>query len=334
MRWRRKSGASLRVSQKSQADLALEYFRAAADSGRLSHAWLVSCTDISDGLGFAERALAYLFCGGLIKPCGDCPACRQVSAHRHPDVQWVEPILKSRKISIEHMLEVNSQIARSSFAGGWKAAVLLNADRMTDEAANSFLKTLEEPPGQTVLFLLTDAVEDCLPTILSRCHRVTLQKGERPGSAGWMPDLLELLRTMPPGGYAEGAAHAAELAALIEREKKRIEDEMSSRPSDDDSRKAKEVFEARVSAAVRLERSEMLRNMVLWQRDVMFAAQGLEDETFHFRGDADVIRRQAEGLTWAKARARVEAVEAMARRFEQNLNEITVLELGVAALAR
>lgn len=324
----------MKDSQKSQADRALEYFRAAADSGRLSHAWLVSCTDINDGLDFAEKALAYLFCGGLIKPCGDCPACRQVAAHTHADIQWIEPILKSRQISIEHMLEVNGRIARSSFGGGWKAAVLLNADRMTSEAANSFLKTLEEPSGQTVLFLVTDAIEDCLPTIISRCHRVTLQRGERPGSAVWMPELMELLRTMPSGGYSEGVAHAAELAALIEREKNRIEDEMDNRPADDDSKKSKEVFEARVSAAVRRERSEMLRHVALWQRDILFAAQGLGDDAFHFREDAPVIRRQAEGLNWTKARARVEAVETMARRLEQNLNEITVLELGVAALVQ
>ena len=323
----------MKDSQKSQADRALEYFRAAAENGRLSHAWLVSCTEFQDCLDFTEKALAFLFCAGLIKPCGDCPACRQVAAHRHADIQWVEPVLKSRRISIDQMLEVNSQIARSSYSGGWKAAVLLHADRMTDEAANAFLKTLEEPPGQTVLFLVTDAIEDFLPTILSRCHRVTLQRGERPGSAVWMDDLLAFMRTLPPGGYAEGAAHAAEMAALIEREKKRIEQEMENRPEDDDSRKSKEIFEARVSAALRRERSEMLRQLALWQRDILFASQGLGDDVFHFSADAESIRRQSGGLTWTRARARVEAVEVMARRLEKNLNPITVLELGMASLS-
>jgi len=323
----------LKDSQTSQADRALEYFRAAAESDRLSHAWLVACTDILDGSGFAEKALAFLFCGGLIKPCGDCPACRQVAAHKHADIQWVEPVLKSRRISIEQMLEVNSRLARSSYSGGWKAAVLLHADRMTDEAANAFLKTLEEPSGRTILFLVTDTIEDCLPTILSRCHRVALQRGERPGTAVWMDDLLAFMRTLPSGGCAEGAAHAAELAALIDRERKRIEQEMEDRPADDDSKKSKEIFEARVSAALRRERSEMLRQLALWQRDILFASQGLGDEAFHFRGDAESIRRQAQDITWTSARARVQAVEDMSRRLEQNLNPITVLELGMAALS-
>jgi DNA polymerase-3 subunit delta' len=69
-------------------------------------------------------------------------------------------------------------MSTTSFSGGWKVAVIYGADRMREEAANAFLKTLEEPPAKTMFLLLTDAPEGILPTIASRSQRIDLPAGD------------------------------------------------------------------------------------------------------------------------------------------------------------
>ena len=81
----------------------------------------------------------------------------------------IEPEKKSRVIAVDAVRALNHRIQTSSFAGGWKVAVIKYADRLNDQAANAFLKTLEEPPARTLLLLLTDAPQSLLPTVVSRC---------------------------------------------------------------------------------------------------------------------------------------------------------------------
>lgn len=81
-------------------------------------------------------------------------------------------------------------LSDTAFAGGWKVVVLAGADRLTNEAANAFLKMLEEPPPKTLILLLTDAPQALLPTIRSRCQRIDLDEPPSwtsPGAADCSP---------------------------------------------------------------------------------------------------------------------------------------------------
>ena len=82
-----------------------------------------------------------------------------VTDHAHPDMPWFEPEKKSRIIDVEMMRErILPMAQQSSLSGGWKVPVIVSADRMKTEAANAFLKTLEEPPPQTLFLLLADRI--------------------------------------------------------------------------------------------------------------------------------------------------------------------------------
>ena len=95
----------------------------------------------------------------------------------HPDLFHLRPSGKARIITVEKTRELIGELNRSSNQGGAKIALIHEADRMRKEAANAFLKTLEEPPGDTYVFLLTTRPYSMLPTIRSRCLQVRL-KGE------------------------------------------------------------------------------------------------------------------------------------------------------------
>ena len=101
-------------------------------------------------------------------------------ASEHPDLFRVRPAGKTRIISIDKTRELIAELNRTSNQGGAKVGLLHESDRMKMEASNAFLKTLEEPPHETFLFLLTTRPYSMLPTIRSRCLQVRIATNKDP----------------------------------------------------------------------------------------------------------------------------------------------------------
>lgn len=99
-------------------------------------------------------------------PCGECRACRKIKSGNHPDLRIIRP--DGAQIKIDQIRELQQQIFYQPLEGPRKIYILANAERLNDYAANSLLKTLEEPPAASTLILLTENVESIIPTIRSR----------------------------------------------------------------------------------------------------------------------------------------------------------------------
>jgi len=140
-------------------------------TGLLSHAYLFEGPD-----GIGKRLLALEFAKGLncerSKPdaCNECPACHRVNSGNHPDI--VQLTASGTFIKIEQIREIQSSVYLKPFMGRKKVYVIDEADRMNTEAANCFLKTLEEPPADSLLILITSRPFSLLSTIVSRCQRL------------------------------------------------------------------------------------------------------------------------------------------------------------------
>jgi DNA polymerase-3 subunit delta' len=129
--------------------------------------------------------------------CGKCSACRRIEGYAHPDVQVVFPVSSTMKpdelaelfergracgfrfpfsqktsISIDAIRSVSAKIFVKPHEGKLKVIIIMDADRMTLQASNAFLKTLEEPPLHAVFILITDRPYSLLPTVLSRCQPI------------------------------------------------------------------------------------------------------------------------------------------------------------------
>ena len=164
-----------------KVDEALACLDGARQAGRLAQGYVVEGPLRGEGMELAVRLLSLLFCemsetAGA--PCGSCRGCRQVTEHTHPDILWLEPQKKSRQISVEQIRDLQSRMYQTSYGGGWKAGVIVGADRLNIPAGNAFLKVLEEPPGQCLFLLLSEAPQFLLPTILSRCQRLSVGRDE------------------------------------------------------------------------------------------------------------------------------------------------------------
>lgn len=189
---------------------AIVVIERALSRGRLSHSLLVTGDD-PDLLRDTALALA----DRLLNPPGLNPALRRPLARGpHPDCFHLRPAGKSRQIGADATRDLITQVQVSASAGGQKVALLHECDRMNVQAANVFLKTLEEPPAHTTLLLLTTRPHSLLPTIRSRCQ---LFRFSSPGNAaevdGW-PAWLEDYRAWL-GLLHAGAARSDPAGAIF-----------------------------------------------------------------------------------------------------------------------
>ena len=166
MPWQRVRGHERRI----------EVFDRVVKRDRLAHAYLFTGPQ---GIGkrlFADELAKALLCEnappGRLAACDRCPACLQVAAGTHPDLFVARRPEESLELPIEVMRELCRGFALKSARGRGKIVILDDADDLNEEAANCFLKTLEEPPPRAVLLLIGTSPDRQLPTILSRCQVV------------------------------------------------------------------------------------------------------------------------------------------------------------------
>ena len=141
---------------------------------------------ISAAIKAHTNANGYLFCGSLHGQCEVLAerllefifsdAVSQVKAKCHPDIFYLYAEGKSRTIKVDDVRsQIIAKMSTTSYSGGFKVGVIVGADRFQSAAANAILKVLEEPPPNTIFFLLTDAPDLILPTIASRTQRINLR---------------------------------------------------------------------------------------------------------------------------------------------------------------
>lgn len=313
-------------------DEAFKHLKHSFESGRLAQAYLVVGTPRAGGQALAERVLGLVYCIAAEKPCGDCRACGQVKRHTHPDILWVEPQKKSRKISIEQVRDLQRRIFQTSFSGGWKACVLVGTDRLGPEASNAFLKTLEEPPAKSIFFLLTDSPQFLLTTIVSRCQRITLSGDRVSLPNAWRERLVGVLTQAGPDSTVTAFARADRLVQFLKEIKKTIEAEESQMASAGALDERDDTLEARINSRYREVRTGIMRYVLLWYRDILLLLCGTDDD-FVFNDDClDLMKKKVGGLTLTQALRNIQALEAMNSQLERNLPEEPVLSLGFSRL--
>jgi DNA polymerase-3 subunit delta' len=138
----------------------------------LAHAYLFSG---AGGIGKKMTALALAAAVNCKDPgpeggCGICPACRKVAALVHPDVHILIP--DGDEIKIDQIRQTQSDLSLKPFEGTKKVLIMDGAESMNPASSNAFLKTLEEPPGDVLIILVTSMPQSLLPTILSRCQEI------------------------------------------------------------------------------------------------------------------------------------------------------------------
>lgn len=157
------------------------------------HAYLLSGPRGTGKKSVARLCAMAALCRGENKPCGACGPCRRILSDTHPDVHTVRPEKGRQTIGVHVLRDVIAEVSVKSFEGATKALIFPEAERMTPAAQNCLLKTLEEPPQDTVFFLITDQPGALLATIVSRCrvirfHPLSIEEAEKRLAALGVPE--------------------------------------------------------------------------------------------------------------------------------------------------
>ncbi len=166
----------------------------ANQADRLTHAVLFT-GPVGIGLEHFSRCLtASLLCENSeadAHACGDCRSCHLIKGESHPDLFNIEPEESGKQIRVDEVRKLIDSIHLTSTYGRYKIAVITPADAMNRSAANSLLKTLEEPPGHSLLILLSHRPNLLPITIRSRCQHVRFNPAYDDATVRWVNENLQ-----------------------------------------------------------------------------------------------------------------------------------------------
>ena len=250
-----------------------------------------------------------------------------VAEHAHPDMPWFEPEKKSRIIDVEMMRErILPMAQQSALSGGWKIPVIVSADRMKAEAANAFLKTLEEPPPRTLFLLLADSLTEMLPTIVSRCQVIQVG-GVRKLDEPWRSQVLEMLSGIREKSVFLDTARAELLTAVLDemmaRAEKVVREERKDRPVEDDE----DTLKALVGAKAKGWRNDLLLTIEQWMQDLvrMKVAPDTKETTLNFPEFQKVLMARAGHHSLARLLENLTMLEQLTVHLERNISPAQVL---------
>ncbi len=205
--------------------------RAAEDafaSGRMHHAWMITgprgCGKATLAWRLARRVLgaAPVDEGAPLASDPNDPVCRRLEARSHPGLllirrPWNDKTKKLRgEITVDEARRAPDFFSRSASDGGWRVAIVDSADELNTNAANALLKTLEEPPKRGLLLLIVHSPGRLLPTIRSRCRRLTLRPPDVEACASWLQDRHGVATSDAQGAAALAGGAPGRVLALLE----------------------------------------------------------------------------------------------------------------------
>jgi DNA polymerase-3 subunit delta' len=329
--------------------------------GRLGHAYLFAGDQLEELESLARTLAKTLNCqnpvktGGVTTDCCDaCLSCRKIDHDTHADVHWARPESKSRIVTVEQTRELMREIQLKPTEAEYKVAIIAGADRLNVQAANAFLKTLEEPPGKSVLILLSTEPQRILETILSRCLRLNFF-GE--GTRSLDPAQMEWLArfdTLAANEQKSLLGRYRLLDALLQRLgeiRVRVEETLTARSPlqqhDEIEKDLREKWEDELAAAIeaeyRRQRAEVLLLVQWWLRDVWLSTLRSSTATedghtlaaggsllkFPEISGAEAVARR---ITPRQALENLQTLEQTQRLLHTNVQEALALEVSLLKL--
>ncbi len=320
------------------------------ERGRLAHAYLFTGHQIEELEALAQTLAKTLNCqqpvrgsnGLAIDSCDRCINCQKIQNGNHADVHWIRPESKSRIISVEQMRHLMQDINLKPTEAEYKIATIVAADRLNVQAANAFLKTLEEPPSKSILILLTTEPQRLLETILSRCLRLNFAgDGLRPlppAQMEWLAKFSEMAAAEQKSLLGRYRLMDVLLQKLNEM-KSAIEESLTARSPlqryDDAEKNLRDKWEDELNAAIeaeyRRQRADLLLIVQRWLRDIWLQTVASGHELLNFPELANGSK-VAQRITSAQALENLQVIESTQRLLHTNVQEALALEVGLLKL--
>ncbi len=308
----------------------ITYIQTAVSKQKVSHAYI-----IQGARGSGKNMLAELFAMTLLcekqgaSPCSVCHSCRQAESRSHPDIIHVTHE-KPNTISVDEIREqVNNTIAIKPYQGPYKVYIIGQAERMTAQAQNALLKTIEEPPEYAVLLLLTENAQMLLPTINSRCVMLKLRNIKDTLIKKYLMDVKQVAEEKADicTAFAQGNIGRAVMLAQSECFYEILEDALHLLTH------IREINLSGFLAAVEeagkneLKTEDYLDILMIWYRDILIYKATKELERVVFKDQITYIREQATLSSYEGIEKILEGMRKAKERLRANVNFELVMEL-------
>lgn len=324
-------------------DQAYEHIMRAFEHGRLAHALLISGPRDCGKSALAAK-ISWLLQGKAQSgtdlfgdPIVNDPL--PLEEQECDAVQILRPEKKSRIIDVASIRDAETRLHMAVEQGTWKIVIIVDSDRMNLQAQNAFLKTLEEPPNNTLVMLLTAQPQAMLPTILSRCVQLPLM-GKTDFRAHGGDSLIETMNRVAAAAFGTpwGALTIKKcFTDVLEQRKKEIEHQEDQLYSGEKKQYAQttdgswlrerdEYHEAAKKSAYLAERARYFDIMMAWMADVLRCKAGAVCEDFP--EVSNLITKLADSESTASLLRRVEALEDLRATLETNASEQLAIECG------
>ena len=308
-----------------------EHLENAVRMGKVSHAYIIN-GERNAGKEFIAKTFAMAVqCENRqdAEPCGECHSCKQALSGNHPDIIFITHE-KPGTIGVDDIRrQINGDVAIKPYSGPKKIYIVSEGEKMTVQAQNALLKTLEEPPEYAVILILTDNVNTLLPTILSRCVVLNMKPVRDAQIKEYLMENLGIpdYKADICVAFARGNVGKARLLANSEEFDKVKEEAITLLKYIGEMELHEIVAAIKKINEYKFDVNDYMDILSIWYRDVLLFKATHDVNHLIFREEIQSIRKVADKSTYEGIERIIDALEKSKQRLNANVNFELTMEL-------
>lgn len=308
-----------------------EHLENAIKMDKVSHAYIIN-GEKNAGKEFIAKTFAMaLQCENRqgIESCGECHSCKQALSGNHPDIIFITHE-KPGTIGVDDIRrQINNDVAIKPYKGPWKIYIMNEGEKMTVQAQNALLKTLEEPPEYAVLLILAANVDSLLPTVLSRCVVLNMKPAKDAQIKKYLMETMEIpdYKADICVAFARGNVGKAKLLANSEEFDKVKEEAIILLKNIREMELNEIVTAIKKINEYKFDVNDYLDILSIWYRDVLLFKATHDANHLIFREEIQYIRKVADKSAYEGIEKIIDALEKSKQRLSANVNFDLTMEL-------
>jgi DNA polymerase-3 subunit delta' len=313
-----------------------KHLQTAIKTGNLSHAYIINGEYGSGRQTIASALAKTIQCQSKTDDtdaCGVCTSCKQAESHNHPDIKYITHDKTS--ISVNDIREqLNNDISIKPYSSEYKFYIIPDANKMTEQAQNALLKTIEEPPVYAIIILLTENCDSLLPTIRSRCVTLTMNPVEKDKICTYLENKFQLEpeQAQIAANYCQGnigkAIRFASSSDFIE-----MKNQVLKLLKNLDSMDIASIIDTiKEFSTHKNDINDYLDLMLLWYRDVLMFKVTKDANLLLYSDEYSAISEQATKRDYENIENIIAAIDKAKVRLKANVNFDVTIELMILAM--
>ena len=295
-------------------------------SGRVAHAYIFSGpVSVGKELVAINFAKALNCLSNDEDSCNECIACRKIDDGNYADVMIIRP--EGTRLKIDQMRSLKRRGAYRAMEGNYKVYIITEAEKMTAEAANSLLKTLEEPPGAMVLILLTSVYSALLHTIRSRCQSVKFSLVPLVLLREELIRRFELSDSKAKWVALRSQGKVGKALELMEKDSEDADDEMSSSFLDLIRTNGEDLLHVFRKAESLGKMQDPFDLLLSWYRDLLLIKQGCSEELLIHSDKKRDLEKMASAYSGIQIERLIRTILKTRNLVQRNVNSTLALEV-------